>query len=54
MSKLWASTLRWAFWICLVTRPDSMTSFSFMPMPRIARCTQSAAKMRIRLSSSDR
>ncbi|MNS87707.1 hypothetical protein D3C72_1216580 [compost metagenome] len=54
MSKLWASTLRCAFSIWRLTRRSSMTSSSFMPIMRMAFCTQSEAKMRIRLSSSDR
>ena len=52
--KVQSFGLRCAFWICLVTRPDSMTSSSFMPILRMAFFTQSAAKMRIRLSSRDR
>ncbi|MCY1434289.1 hypothetical protein D9M71_503460 [compost metagenome] len=54
MSKLRPSTLRCAFSMALVTMRCSMASPDCMPRAFMKFFTRSEAKMRIRLSSSDR
>ena len=54
MSKFRPSTLRWAFSMALVTQGCSMASPGCMPSFCIRVETRSEAKMRIRLSSSER
>ncbi|MNP33453.1 hypothetical protein D3C76_1266940 [compost metagenome] len=48
------STLRWAFSMALVTMRCSMASPDCMPSAFMKFFTRSEAKIRIRLSSSDR
>ena len=54
MSKLCASTFFWAFSIARVTHGCSMTSSFSIPSRSIMDLTLPLAKIRIRLSSSDR